>query len=280
MTSRICIFLFLACSAHAQSLLPEAPVSSSLANSVIALSYPTPFALNPSQSRADSAHSLHAALAYSPFIDGLKDANQGAVEATYYSQLMRSSFTFGATNLSYGDIYSDLSLYLGIAKTFKLANNREASAGIRLRYESLATTPNYPTQHFLFADVGFTLDLTQECSLGAAGLNLLGESYQITDGETEKLDRRFLIGIDYHPHVVPLKLLTSLEENPGQTLAIQFGAEYDPVSFLALRIGTSTDTGNITAGIGISYGDISFDAGSRFDKALGSIFSFGASGAW
>ncbi len=265
---------------NSQSLLPESPVSSSLANSVIGFSVAGAFAINPSQTRADSLYPFHAAVAYMPFVGGLKDANQSAAECIYYSSFIKSSLSVGVTNLSYGDIYSDLALSLVFAKSFDLANNRNASGGIRLRYESLGTTPNYPKLHFVFLDVGFTLDLTPEFSLGGVALNLLGSKYEVTNGETEKLDRRFLLGVAYHPLTIPIKLLTSVEENAVQSLSIAFGAEYDPAAFIALRIGTSTDTGNITTGIGINYGSLSFDVGSRFDKALGSIFSFGASGAW
>ena len=275
------LFLLLSGSwSNAQSLLPESPLSSSLAGSVIGLPNENSFALNPSQTRADSLHSFRAALAYTPFVGGLKDASQSAAEGVYNFSSVGLSVAGGVTDLSFSDLYSDLSVYTSLAKSFALANNRKASAGIRLRYESLSTTPNYPKLHFLFLDVGFTLDLTQEFTLGGAALNLLGNKYDVVNGETEKLDRRFLIGIAYHPLEIPIKLLTSLEEDAAQTLAIAFGAEYDPVTFLALRIGTSTDTGNITTGIGLMYGNFSFDAGSRFDKALGSVFSFGASGAW
>jgi hypothetical protein len=273
-------FLLLTLQARAQSLLPESPVSSSLASSVVAMPRALAFALNPAQSRADSAHSLHAAIAYTPFVGGLKDANQSAAEGTYYSSLIHSSFTACITDLSYGALYSDIAASIGFTKGFSLAGNRGASAGIRLRYESLSTTPAYPNLHFFIADLGFTIDLTPEATLGGTALNLLGANYTVTNGTTEKLDRRFILGIAYHPLAVPVKILTSVEENPGQPLSLQFGAEYYPVRFLALRLGTSTDTGNITTGIGILYSDISFDVGSRFDKALGSIFSVGASGAW
>ena len=123
-------------------------------------------------------------------------------------------------------------------------------------------------------------DLTPEFTLGAAGLNLLGTKYEVINGGSEKLQRLFYFGVSYHPSAIPVKLLTSIEEDPANALTIAFGAEYDPVEFLALRLGTSTDTGNITSGIGIKYANVSFDASSRFDKALGPVFSFGASGIW
>jgi hypothetical protein len=274
------LLLFFGSRSNAQSLLPESPVSASLSNSVIAVAEGNSFAVNPSQLRADSLHAFRAALSYSPFVGGLKDASQSAAEGIYYSEFISSSIGVGVTRLSFSDLYSDLSIYVSLARSFALANNRKASAGIRLRYETLATTPNYPKLHFFFADIGFTLDLTPEFSLGGAALNLLGTKYEIVSGETENLDRRFLIGVAYHPLALPIKLLTSLEEDASEPLAISFGAEYDPVTFLALRLGTSTITGNISTGIGIAYGNFSFDVGSRFDKALGSIFSFGASGAW
>ena len=194
--------------------------------------------------------------------------------------MIRSSFSAGVTNLSYGNIYSDLALSLSLAGSFELANNRKASAGLRLRYEILGTTPQYPKLRFLFIDVGFTFDLTSEFSLGGAALNLLGVKYEVASGAAENLERRFLLGIAYHPVEIPLKLLTSIDKSDNIPLSFQFGVEYDPTAFLAIRLGTSTDTGNITTGIGIFYGGLAFDVGSRFDKALGSIFSFGISGAW
>jgi hypothetical protein len=263
-----------------QSLLPEDPISSSLANSIIAGSDKISFALNPAQSRADSIHPFRAALAYTPFVGGLKEANQSAIEGTYFSSLAGISFSLNAANLSFSEIYSDLVFGLTVAKQFDLANNRKASTGIRLRYESLSTTPDYPTLDFVFVDLGFTLDLTKEFTLGGAALNLLGAKYEVVNNESEKLEQRFLVGITYQPERFPIKIFTSVEESNIQSLSLQFGAEYIPVTFLALRIGTSTDTGNITTGIGINYSSISFDVGSRFDKALGPIFSFGASGEW
>ncbi|MFI5262961.1 MAG: hypothetical protein ACHQM6_00440 [Candidatus Kapaibacterium sp.] len=265
---------------RSQSLLPESPLSASLSNSIIALGDENSFSLNPSQSRADSLHPFRGALTYSPFVGGLKDASQSSAEGIYYSSYISSSIGIGVTGLSYSDLYSDLSVYASLARSFALANNRKASVGIRLRYETLSTTPNYPKLHFLFADIGLALDLTPEFTLGGTALNLLGAKYEIVNGETENLDRRFLLGIAYHPLTIPIKLLTSLEEDAALPLTIAFGAEYDPVPFLAVRLGTSTDTGNITTGIGIAYSNFSFDVGSRFDKALGSVFTFGASGAW
>ena len=141
----------------------------------------------------------------------------------YYSSLISSTVGVGVTGLSYTDLYSDLSVYASFAKSFTLANSRKASAGIRLRYETLGTTPNYPKLHFLLADIGFTLDLTPEFTLGGAALNLLGAKYEVVNGETEKLDRQFLIGVAYHPLQIPIKLLTSLEEDArrgGQALAL------------------------------------------------------------
>src|SRR5579872_5677857 len=214
---------------NAQSLLPESPVSSSIANASVALPDGLSFALNPAQSRADSIHTIHAALAYTPFVGGLQSADQSAIEATYYSALTHLSFSLGATNLSYSDIYSDLAFNFSIQRTFDLAMSRHASTGIRLRYETLGTTPSYPKLHFLFVDLGFTLDLTKEFSLGGAALNLLGEKYDLVNSETEKLVRRFLFGIVYHPERFPLKFLTSVEESSIESLALQFGAEYDPV---------------------------------------------------
>ena len=265
---------------NAQSLLPESSISSSLSNSIVGFPSEISFAFNPSQSRADSLHPLHASLNYTPFVGGLKDASQSSAEGIYYSSFINSSFAIGVTNLSFSSLYSDLTLYATLSKSFELTNNRKASVGIRLRYESLGTTPDYPKLHFLFADLGFTIDLTPEFTLGGTAINLLGTKYQITSGDIEKLDRRFLVGIAYQPSAIPIKLLTSLEEDSNLPLAFEFGAEYDPITFLALRLGISTDTGNITTGIGINYSNFSFDVGSRFDRALGSIFSFGASAAW
>src|SRR5438552_9920295 len=82
----------------AQALLPEAPQSSALSHALVASGEPLFFALNPSQSRADSLHELSAAIAYSPFVGGLKDATQSSVEGTYYSSAIGTSFTIGLTN--------------------------------------------------------------------------------------------------------------------------------------------------------------------------------------
>ncbi|MEP7235901.1 MAG: hypothetical protein ABI778_11460 [Ignavibacteriota bacterium] len=265
---------------RAQSLLVESPRSASLSSSATGFNSPELLSANPANESADSLRPLRATLVYSPFVGGIADASIGAVEAVYYSDEVASSFGLGAANLSYGDLYSDLSLSGSITRRFSLSDGRTASAGIRTRYETISSTTEYPALHFLFFDLGFTLSLTREFDLGGAALNILGEKYILSGGQSEPLERSFIVAVAYHPENFPLKVFTSLHEIISAGLTISFGAEYEPVEFLALRLGTSTDTGNITTGIGLRYASLSFDVSSRYERALGSVFSFGASGAW
>src|SRR5947209_7132538 len=117
LSARNCALVF------AQGLLPESPITSSLAGSVVARPDEIPFSLNAAAIRADSALPLRAAVTYSPFVGGLKDASLSAVEGIYYSPVLGTSFSLGITNLSFSDLYSDLMADASIATQFRLSKN-------------------------------------------------------------------------------------------------------------------------------------------------------------
>jgi hypothetical protein len=68
-------------SLHAQSILPESPVSSSLSNSSVGSGEIAYISLNPAQTLADSLHPIRAAIVFAPYIGGLKDANKSDAES-------------------------------------------------------------------------------------------------------------------------------------------------------------------------------------------------------
>ena len=102
-------------------------------------------------------------------------------------------------------MYSDLAFSAAMSKSFDLANNRKASAGIRLRYESLGTTPNYPKLHFLFLDIGFGLDMSPEFSLGGSYFIRVGVYYLLYKNFPFQPGSHFLIPIPIHRDFIRMK---------------------------------------------------------------------------
>ncbi|MEI8134295.1 MAG: hypothetical protein WCH46_04335 [bacterium] len=272
--------LFVVTSSRCQSLLPESPISSAVAGANIASEVREGFSSNPALNRSDSVHQLSVGFGYTPFAGGLSGANSASAEASFFAEALRSSFTVGLTEYSFEDIYSDISFGLGSTTEFQVDSDRNAYGGFRIRHEIVGTTAAYPKLQFDFLDLGLTFDLTKDATLGIAALNLLGAHYIVASGTTERLPRLFLLGASYHPIQFPLRFYTAIEETSGSELVMKLGAEYLPISFLTIRLGTTTDTGNITSGIGLNYGNYSVAVSSRYDKALGVLFSFGVFGRW
>ncbi len=236
--------------------------------------------INPSQNSADSTHPFLISLAVSPNEQGLAEAYTAAAEGIYYSNNLGLSFSLGFAQLKFSDSYADAEAYMGINKTFQLSENRSASIGTRFRYELFTFSSAYQPLKFYLLDLGLTFDLNTEFSIGATAINLLGSGYTITNEKREQRPQIFMLGASFHPNDVPINIYTALEEQEPNGLTIHLGASYSPVTYLTLRAGTSTDTGDFTAGIGLRYDVIGIDVSTRFGSIFGNTFTFGLNARW
>jgi len=271
---------FLTNSASAQLLNLESTESLASASSNLTRSKVGALNINPSLDRADSNQNFRLSLAFTPNEQGLQDAFSAAAEAVYYSPDADISFSLGASDKSFSDIYSEVDGLLGITKVFQVSGGRTASVGTRFRYETTSFTRQYQPLHSYLFDLGFSFDMGSEFAIGGSIINLFGSGYSLTSGIEEPRPRLFLIGASYRPTDLGIGIHTALEEEESLGLSLHIGADYTPVEYLTLRAGVTTDTGTISAGAGLIYDPLAIDIAARFDKTFGMIATFGVSGRW
>lgn len=267
-------------SAQSELLKLESAESVALSESDLTRTQNRGLNLNPALDHTDAKQPANLMLVFTPGVQGLSDAYNAAVEGGYYAAPIGLSLTAGAARNAYSSIYSDVDALIGIAKVFDLADNRHVAVGARYRYKSVSYTAPYPPVKFNILDLGFTFDATSEFSIGGAAINLLGSGQITGGGSAGDLEKTFLVGATYHPTDTPVALHTSIEEDGSSPVALHIGAEYLPVESFVLRAGTSTDTGDITAGAGLSYEQYGLDLAATFDHNFGTMITFGLSGKW
>ena len=265
---------------QAQVLHLESAESRALSGSVQSGATTHSLNVNPSQNSADSTHPLLISLGVTPNEQGLANAYTASAEGIYYSANLGLSFSLGFAQQRFSDSYADAEAYIGINKSFQLSGSRTASIGARFRYEAFTFSSVYLPLKFYLLDLGLSFDLNSEFSIGATAINLLGSGYTISNEKREDRPQIFLLGASFHPNDVPISIYTSLEEQDPVGLTIHFGASYSPVTYLILRAGTSTDTGDFTAGVGLKYDVIGIDVGTRFGSIFGNTFTFGLNARW
>ncbi len=261
----------------------ESAESRSLSSSDLTHSTLSALAVNPALERADTAAPFHLALSFTPNEQGTTDAYSAGVEGVYYPGLSRFSITLGANRKAVASVFGITEVTAGLSRSFPIGGSRTASLAIRWRYNTITYTTvliQYAPVSTSFLDIGGAIDLFEEWSIGASAVNLLGNGYTISDGSGETMAKTYLLGLSYHPADAPISLHASFVDRASQPGTMHFGVELTPVDFLALRMGTSTDNGTITAGAGISYDAYLVTIGLRFDHTFGMITSFDLSGRW
>jgi hypothetical protein len=154
-------------SIHAQALLPSSARGESLSNADAAFGGANVLSDNPSLAAHDSLAPLHLLTSYIPEYANIPTASQSSAAISYFSQPSSTSLSLSFSRLSYQEIFSDQTFMIAASHRFDLDSGREASVGLRLRYENVSFTPSYPTVNFFIADFGVQILLTKEFSLGA-----------------------------------------------------------------------------------------------------------------
>ncbi len=86
----------------------------------------------------------------------------------------------------------------------------------------------------------------------------------LENGVTDSIPRKVRLGISYKMMDDMLLIATDLDKASGRSLKLHVGAEVEPMKDLAFRVGYTTDTGEISAGVGVNVSVIKLDYGFGF----------------
>jgi len=86
----------------------------------------------------------------------------------------------------------------------------------------------------------------------------------LEDGETYSIPRKIKLGVSYRLMDDRVLVATGIDKASGRSAKLHFGTEVEPMKDLALRAGYTTDTGEISAGVGVRVSVIQLDYGFGF----------------
>jgi hypothetical protein len=86
----------------------------------------------------------------------------------------------------------------------------------------------------------------------------------LEDGETYAIPRRFRVGASYRLMDNRILLAAGVDKASERSAKLHFGTEFEPMKDLDLRFGYTTDTGEISAGVGVRVSAIQLDYGFGF----------------
>ena len=86
----------------------------------------------------------------------------------------------------------------------------------------------------------------------------------LEEGVTDSFPRKMKLGVSYRMMDDRLLLAADIDKAGGRSTKLHVGAEVDPMKDLSLRAGYTTDTGEISAGIGVRVSIFQLDYGFGF----------------
>ncbi len=195
-------------------------------------------------------------LSPSPF--GMRELTQMSGAAA----IPTSAGVWGASLRTTGfELYREYAGSLTIARQFAYLD-----VGLSLRYCSVSIT-NYGAAGCLCIDAGILLHPAPylQCALSALGINAPS-----VGGEDEKLPQQFSAGASWRP-AEDLVMLFQFDKELGFEPVWKVGVEYRPIEAVGLRTGVADRPAPVSAGIGISWGVLSFDYAFSNHPELGGI---------
>ncbi len=169
--------------------------------------------------------------------------------------------TFGLSLNYYGfELYNEQRI--GIAYARKLMNR--LSIGAQFIYLN-TNIPDYGNQANFTFELGLQAKLSKSLSLGVYTFN----PGRVKLIEEERLPTLLSLGLQYQPSE-KLFLLAEVEKNLDYTVRTRFGAEYQLIEQLWLRLGVATQPVEYTFGLGYSLkNSFRIDVSARYHQVLG-----------
>ena len=114
-------------------------------------------------------------------------------------------------------------------------------------------------------DVGSIYRLSDNLKLALMFQNLIQPKIKLLDdGVTNSVPRTLKLGISYKLLDDMLLIATGMDKSGGRSAKFHLGVEAKPIDMLSLRGGYTTDTGEISVGLGVHFSAIQLDYGFGF----------------
>ena len=208
---------------------------------------------------------------------GVKDIGYQTFSLAYPAGF--GSFGLNVAYLSVGDIFVVEDVSGPTGETFS-----DKEYGVIASYGSTITEQihlgaNMKFVHQSIRDEdgsGFGLDLgllyqpLYNLTFGLMGQDLVEPKIQLLEGGEEySIPRKVRLGMSYKMMDDRVLLAAGVDKASGRSPKVHLGAEVEPMKDLDLRVGYTTDTEEISAGVGVRVSAIQLDYGFGFLK-LGS----------
>lgn len=175
--------------------------------------------------------------------------------------------------------------FSGAAQTFGFDLYRETVFTLNLSvpvYDFLFVGANANANHLYIKDYGTDLSisidagakmfLSKNFSIGVTTTNLNSASATLSN---DRLPQTFTGGIAFESD----ELNVGLEyfKELGFPSSVKIAAEYSPVRFISVGVGSSSGTNSFNAGVAVRFSSFQIEYGAAFHQMLGVTQSFGVS---
>jgi hypothetical protein len=109
-------------------------------------------------------------------------------------------------------------------------------------------------------DIGVLYEPMLNLMIGIMAQNLISPKITLLEN-SDSIPRKVAFGLSYKIMDEKILLATAIDKAGGRSAKFHLGAEVHPVKDLAIRAGYTTDTGEISAGIGVRISVIQLDYG-------------------
>jgi hypothetical protein len=109
-------------------------------------------------------------------------------------------------------------------------------------------------------DIGALYEPMYNLMVGVMAQNLISPKIKLLEN-SNSIPRKVSFGLAYKIMDEKILLASAIDKAGGRSVKFHLGAEIHPVKDLAIRAGYTTDTGEISAGIGVRISVIQLDYG-------------------
>lgn len=202
-------------------------------------------------------------ISYSPSPFGLKE-----LSTAYLSYIQPIEFgVISAGFMIYGfELYKETQFAIGLSKS--LSNN--FSFGVTSILKNISIK-NYGSRAFLLFNLGCKAELTKNLNLGFVFENFTRTTI---NNEENQFPVTLNLGVNYSP-IDNINFFTALVKELNYNISLKLGAEYKILDYLSLRVGTTNQPEEFSAGFGFSYDFISIEYAVISHQDLGLTHQFG-----
>ena len=201
---------------------------------------------------------------------GVKDIGYHTIGIGYPSRI--GAFGLNIAYLSIGDIYVVKDAEgptgekfddeeLGIITSYAYSLTDQTHLGLNLKFLRKSLWKESGSGFGI--DIGGLYEPIYNLKIGMTLRDILTPKIKLIDTE-DSIPRSIMIGVSYRMMDDRLLLATGMNKASGRSLKFHLGTEFNPLKDLAFRAGYTTDTGELSAGIGVRLSIIQLDYGFGF----------------